>query len=801
MYTLRTITIAALFFFPFLLRAQSGSVSGTVTTPEGDPTPNISIAVDGTVRGTLSDENGHYEIRNLKPGIIRLRVSAVGVQTQMREIDLSAGEKITADFTIAMDATQLEEVLVNSRKNTEHASVSLRLKTPLIEVPQNIQVVDNNSLKAQQIISMSDGLIRNVSGATRLEHWGDLYTNITARGSQIQAFRNGFNVVASYWGPLTEDMSFVDRIEFVKGPAGFMLSNGDPSGLYNVVTKKPTGVSKGEIDLTMGSFDLYRASLDLDGSLSKDKKILYRLNMAAQQKGSHRDYEYNNRYVVAPVISYKLDDNTKLTVEYNGQFAQMTEVGSYYIFSNSGYATYPRELTLTNPGLPATRINDNSAYVTFEHSFDPNWKLTAQTSYFNYQQTGMSSWPSMIDPETGHLIRNVGIWDAKSKMMLGQVFLNGEFYSGNLRHRVLAGIDAANKSYYADWGQSHDLDTPDEMFDPNHPTYGIPANGFPAFDRSRPLEERALLAWGVQKQRYSSIYVQDELAFFKDKFRLTLAGRFTDVKQVYGVDVAYDAAKHFTPRAGLSYSVDKDLSLYGLYDQAFIPQTGVLTGGGKVKPITGNNMELGIKKNWANNRWLTTLSVYRILKENELTADPHANPSAPTSIVLGEKVAKGIELDVRGTIARGFTAIANYALTDARVTKVAKDVTEYQVGDIIPGYAKHTSNAWLSYQIQEGALKGLGISGGFTWLKDRYTGWDMTGEALPDYFKLDGGLFYSKNRYRVTLNMFNILDEYLYSGSYYELPSVLGDWSSVVPAYYYQTEPPRNVRLSVGYRF
>ena len=39
-------------------------------------------------------------------------------------------------------------------------------------------------------------------------------------------------------------MSFVDHIEFVKGPAGFMLANGDPSGLYNLVTKKPTGQTK-----------------------------------------------------------------------------------------------------------------------------------------------------------------------------------------------------------------------------------------------------------------------------------------------------------------------------------------------------------------------------------------------------------------------------------------------------------------------------------------------------------------------------------------------------------------------------
>ncbi|WP_315815353.1 hypothetical protein [Paraflavitalea speifideaquila] len=54
------------------------------------------------------------------------------------------------------------------------------------------------NLADQQIISMSDGVIRNISGAVRMEHWGDLYANIHMRGSQIQAFRNGFNVVSSF---------------------------------------------------------------------------------------------------------------------------------------------------------------------------------------------------------------------------------------------------------------------------------------------------------------------------------------------------------------------------------------------------------------------------------------------------------------------------------------------------------------------------------------------------------------------------------------------------------------------------
>lgn len=790
-----------LFTSPVWLLAQASQIKGSVISADGKPVEGASIQIEGKSIATITNESGDYILENIPAGHWRLVVSSVGTRVQKRNFTIKANEILNFNFQLEAVSTDLEEVLINARKSTEHASVSLRLKTPLLEVPQNIQVVDANDLGAQQIISMSDGLIRNVSGALRSEHWGDMYTNIVSRGSQVQAFRNGFNVVASYWGPLTEDMSFVDRIEFVKGPAGFMLSNGNASGLYNVVTKKPTGVTKGEVNLTLGSFDLYRASVDLDGSLSKDKKLLYRLNVAAQNKGSHRDFEYNNRYVIAPVISYQVDDDTKITFEYNGQFASMTEVGSYYIFSKDGYATYPRNLTFTNPGLPATKINDHSAYITFQHSFDKNWKFTGQGSFFKYMQEGMSSWPSMVDQTNGKVLRSMGIWDAQSTMAMGQMFVNGELYTGSARHRILAGVDAANKVYYADWGQSHELDTPDDLFDPYNPSYGIPANGFPVFDRSKPIEERAALGWGVIKQRYSSIYIQDEIAFWKDRIRLTLAGRYTNVRQVYGVDVDYDAAKRITPRVGLSVSLDANTSVYGLYDQAFVPQTGVLTGGGKVHPLTGNNQEVGIKRNWFKNKWTTTLAVYRIIGKNELTNDPASNPSAPTSLLLGETQARGVEFDVRGNILPGFSVTANYAYTEALVTKVTEGVTAYKEGDVIPGFARHIANAWVSYELQQTALKGLGISGGFTFQGKRFTAWETLGRMLPDYFKLDGGVYYTKNKYRVTLNFFNILDRYIYSGSYYEMPSIAGDWTSSKPAYYYQTESPRAVRLSVSYRF
>lgn len=687
-----------------------------------------------------------------------------------------------------------EVVIATSAKKylEKKPSQSLRITTPLLETPQNIQVVTGDVLKDQQVISMSDGLIRNVSGLVRLEHWGDLYTNITARGSQIQAFRNGFNVVNSYWGPLTEDMSFVENIEFVKGPAGFMLSNGDPSGLYNVVTKKPTGISRGEATFTVGSFDLYRATLDLDGKLNKNGRLLYRLNLAAQNKKSHRPNEFNNRYVIAPVISYQLDDKTRLTLEYNYQKADMSNVGSFYVFSPGGFGTLPVESTLLPAGTPDTKINDHSLYLNLQHDISRNWKVTGQVARFIYNQEGSSMWPAAVNPD-GTIMRSISIWDARSRMSMAQLFVNGDVTTGPIHHKILGGLDMANKDYIADWGQSHDIDTADNYFNPYTGVLGAPAGGYPDFDRETPLEQRAQAAGGLQDQRYTALYIQDELGFFNDKLRLTLAGRYTTVSQFYYAGES-DKAQHFTPRVGLSASISKSFAAYGLYDQAFVPQSGALANGGKVQPVTGNNMEVGLKKDWYGGRWNTTLSVYRILKNNELTADPYSAPASGLSIEMGQKVAQGVEFDLRGTIARGLSLTANYAFTEAKILEVAEGVTAFKVGDIVPGYSKHTANAWVTYKIQNGTLKGLSAAVGSTYLGGRATYWDPSpdpSKELPDYFKLDAGLSWENNKMRIGVNMFNVLNDSLYSGSYYS-------WLS---AYNWQTDAPRNFRVSIAYRF
>ena len=806
------LTAILLCVFSLSAFAQTGTIKGKITTSDGQPAGYISIGLKDKNQNTVSDDSGVFSFGKVKPGNYTIKVSAVGINAQEKTVSVKTGETVTVNFSLTENNEALKEVTIAGKKNKYKVSLpsaSLRLNEPLLEAPQNIQTVSEQLIKDQQIISMSDGLVRNVSGAARSEHWGDLYTNIKMRGSQVQAMRNGFNFVNSYWGPLTEDMSFVDHIEFVKGPAGFMLSNGDPSGLYNVVTKKPTGINKGEVSVTVGSYDLYRTAVDFDHKITNDGKFLFRLNAAAQTKGSFRPYEKNDRYTFAPSLSYQLTRKTKITAEYALQNAKMTEVGSYYVFSPNGYITLPRDFTLTQPGVPDTRINDHSAFVNVQHNFSDTWKATAQVAYSKYLQTGYSSWPSAVNTDNT-VIRNVGIWDAESSMKLAQFFVNGQMKTGGIVHRILAGFDGGKKAYIADWGQSHDLDLPSAPFDVNNPNYGFPGNGYPNFDRSQPLKVRG--AANNIDQKYLSAYLQDELGFFENKLRLTLAGRYTYINQsAYGGKP--ETAKKVTPRVGLSYSVDKNTSVYAVYDQSFVPQTGVLRNGEENLPLTGTNYEVGIKKDWLDGKWNTTLSVYRIVKQNELGLDPTnkliTDPNDPTkqirenfSAVIGEKRAQGIEFDLRGEITSGLKLIANYAYTDGKITEVAPGVEGMFVGQVVPGFSKHTSNAWLSYTLQSGALKGTGINAGFTHLAGRAMGtFSGTNEErnLPNYFKVDGGLFWENKSLRINANVFNVLDKYLFTGAYYT-----GYWNAPnydLGVYSWQAEAPRNYRLSVAYKF
>lgn len=783
-FPIKLIATLATFFFSYAtVFAQSGSVKGLIITTDNQAAAGVSIGLKGTTIGATTNSSGNYTISKVKPGTYTIRVQMVGLEPQEKSITVEKGKTVNADFVLNESAASIQEIVIRGQRKSYKAdqpSESLRLQTKLLNIPQNIQVITSDVIKDQQIFDLLEGVGRNVSGVTMQEHWGN-YTRMNMRGARVAPFRNGMNI-ESNWGPLSEDMSFVERIEFVKGPAGFMLANGDPAGFYNVVTKKPTGITKQEVNFTFGSYNTLRATADLDGQLTSNGKLLYRLNVMGQKKDSWRDYEYNDRYSVAPVLKYKFSDKTSLTAEYTYQFSRMSAIGSAYVFSPKGYEDLPRNFTIADPNLEPSDMKDHSAYLIFEHQLSDKWKLTAQTSYFHYNQQGSSLWLAALDQE-GSMQRTLSSWDAQNKSKFGQLFINGEIQTGSIRHRILGGLDLGDKKYLADWSQYYVLDgeTPFNIY---NPVYGSIAT--PDIDHSVPLQDRATVSTLAQK--YGALYVQDELSFFQDKLRLTLAGRYTKAEtNQYGSIVRNEK---FTPRVGMSASVDANTSFYALYDQAFIPQLGKLANGDQVKPITGNNAEVGLKRDWFGGRWNSTVALYQITKNNQLVGDP-SDPTGASSLQLGETQTKGLELDIRGQIIQGLNLTFNYAFTNSKATETTSTLNE---GDKVPGFAKHISNAWLAYKLSKGSLQGLGLSLGYQWQIDRYP-WGL-GEGVANDFRLDGAVTYQIKKVSLGLNINNLLDEYLYSGSPYDF-----DYDGTMDGYGWQTEAPRNYRVSIGYKF
>lgn len=792
------IFLAGLLHCAISLAQQQPALHGKVTGPDGNPLQGVYLLLEGTAKDTYTDEKGMYAFNSINRGKYTLVVFMAGFKTIRQPVHLTNTSAEAMSFALEEDIRGLDEVLVSQKKsfNPKWVSSGLRLNEPLIEIPQNIQVIGTGLVREQQLFNLSDGLERNVSGVRRVNHHPS-YALMTIRGfdSRAGSARNGLNV-SGYLGPLQEDMSFVDRIEFVKGPAGFMLGNTSPGGFYNVVTKKPTGSGDVKAAVTVGSFDTYRMEADVDDRLDKKGKLLYRMNLMGKLQRSHIDNNFSNGYVLAPSVRYLISDKTWLTAEYIYQYNAYND-NAPYIYSRKGFKEFPVNTSYSDSRKDPIKVNDHSALLSFTHRFSSRWKLTAQASHLKYSMRGEQLAITKRDAagnnidEKGNGFREFSLLDLDSYTTVGQAYVNGDVYTGAVRHRILSGIDVKRNEYYADWSKITDPKTitPINIYDIAGAGLNLKDGNFPVVDRSRSLKDRA----GVNHQQNQSlaVYLQDELGLIDDRLRVSLGGRFTTTRRK-----EYNDKKTkndvFTPRVGISYSITENASIYSVYDRTFEENYAPpLEDGSSAKPSLGTNIELGLKKDWLNGRFNTTLAIFNITKNNITTQSP-AGSTPVYSIQLGEVRSRGVELDIKGEPLPNLNMVINYAYTDARITK---DVNKDNIDNYLPGSAKHVTNSWFTYVIPGTyRLAGLGFSAGHQLQIDRAAWPAGKVNILPDsYFSLSGGVSYQRSHYNISLLVNNITNNYNYTGYY---PGAFR-----FTHYGWIPDAPRNFRVRLGYTF
>ena len=697
-----------------------------------------------------------------------------------------------ADTLRKVSDQNLTEVTVQGRYHTPYATNSvssvLRLQTPLINLSQNIQVVTPAIIADQASFNTTDGVSRNVSGVIRQEVSNNLGPNLFMRGGQISTLRNGVDVTPIYRGPTPEDAAIIDRVEFVKGPSLFMNNIGDPAGTFNVATKQPTGAKQYSVQAMLGSYNLYRLAADLDGQVDKPGRLLYRLNVMGMSTESFVKYDFNRRFLVAPVLKYQLGTRSSLTAEYMYQrfsYAMQSPI----VMSPNGFASLPNDFTLTEKNLRPYHVNDQSAFLTFAHGFSPDWRLTVRGAALRHDSEGTYLWVTGVNPAAPNvLLRNPKYDLTRSLVFSEQAFVNGSFSTGAVRHQLLAGIDANQKDFVANSYVEYDryTDTAGTSrltyypLDINEPAYGTQITDYSAPDGLNTHNTD-------QSIRYFSGYALDELAFFDNQLRLTLGARFTSVRVRNEVADLTTAASDqaLTPRVGLSYSVLPSLTMYGLYDRTLVPQAGVTSGGQSISPLRGSNREVGIKKNWLGGRWTSTVAAYYITRSSIVATDP---TDTRFRLVAGENHSQGVEVDVVGQVLKGLNVSANYAYNDS---KVDKDLNPLLVGARTPMYVKHVQNTWLNYELPPRLVRGLTLSAGYQWQAGRGERFvTATPRDIPNFFRLDAGIGWHSERVRVNLLINNILDEKLVATPWFRNG-----------LYYWVPQPGINGRLSLGYTF
>ncbi|MBD0363140.1 MAG: TonB-dependent siderophore receptor, partial [Coleofasciculus sp. C3-bin4] len=666
------------------------------------------------------------------------------------------------------------EIVVTGEQEEEgyrvrNAITGTRTDTPLRDIPQSIQAVPQQVLEDQRVNRLNEAL-RNVSGVTQgTESSRSVFDFFLIRGFSTRSiYRNGLRDDTNVTGG--SGVANIERVEVLKGPASVLYGRGGPGGTINIVTKQPQSEPSYLLEGTVGNYDTYGGSLDFTGPLNDSKNLLYRLTASARHADNFIDFGESERYFISPALTWLIGDNTNLTFEaeyLDIQQPQDQGLPARGTVLPNPNGELPIERQLGEPEFgPRNRHTFRVGY-NFEHRFNEDW-LVRNAFRASFQRIDeFLVFSRSLRPDNRTLERRITDVDIFIKDVYSlNTNIVGNFNTGGIRHTLLAGVDLSRE--YNRGTTTFKSIAPIDIF---NPVYGAPVGEVITTFNDQDVTD------GL------GIYLQDQIAL-ADNLKVVLGGRFDIVEQRFTdfLDSSSNSSQQseaFSPRVGIVYQPIEPVSLYASYSRSFNPVTGTAFGGSLFQPERGTQYEVGVKAELLGGRLSSTLAFYNLTRTNVTTQDL-VNPGF--NVQTGEQRSRGVELDVVGEILPGWNVIASYAYTDANITKDNR----FEVGNRLNNVPEHAASLWTTYELQNGALQGLGLGVGIFYVGEREGDLGNT-FSLPSYLRTDAALYYRRNNLRASLNVKNLFDI-----NYFETAS------SNVNVY---PGSPRGVEFTVGWEF
>ena len=641
----------------------------------------------------------------------------------------------------------VEEIVVKGKVLYSDQVTALKTPVPIIDVPQTLSIVTDDEIRIQGFRELGD-IVRYTPGVNTSQGEGHR-DSIVFRGVRSTAdfYLDGVRDDVQYYRSLYN----LEQVEILRGPNALLFGRGGTGGIINRVTKKAV------LDEQFGSFDMGADSFGafdfaVDYNVSTGEKSALRINFHSDTLENHRDYYDGDRYGFNPTFRLELSPATTLDLSY--------EHADHERFIDRGVPTLNGEPVEafeeivfgdTDTNLQTLRADIYRANLSHEFSDTRKGNLVVQYSdfqkmYKNYYASGYSG---------GDTFTADGYKDPteRTNLIISGNIVN-EFQTGSAKHTLLVGaeiIDTENENYrYNTFFITTEDDN--EVFNITRPiNFGVNAAGVRTYN-----DFTADLKSSTESDiEVTSIYIQDQIDV-TDKFKILLGGRFDNfditVRDIKKGTSESREDEEFSPRAGLIFKPQENVSLYVSYAESFLPRSGeqfkkLDANAARLDPDVYESTEIGVK--WDIRPGLSFTASYF---DSEQTIATRDSDTGENSEIVGLQV-DGIELELKGQFTEKLSLAIGYSDLDGETAKGGepREIPEY------------TASLWATYEVNDRFGIGFGVTAqGESNIKN-----DKPGLILPDYTRVDFAAYYDlADDLSIQLNVENVTDELYFPHSH-----------------------------------
>nr|ASK49465.1 hypothetical protein [Agrobacterium larrymoorei] len=669
-------------------------------------------------------------------------------------IKKSARQSEQNQTTNTETSTVLAPIVVNGSGAVDgyqprSTSTATRTDTPLIDIPQAVNVVTHEVLEDQNATNLDEAL-GNISGVTQTNTLGGTQDSVIRRGFGDN--RDGSILTNGLKTAIPRSFNaMTDRVEVLKGPSSTLYGILDPGGMVNVVTKRPEDTFSGEVYGNLSSFGGGTTGVDVTGPI-EGTDFSYSLIGEYKDVDYWRNFGETKHWLVSPSLKWTGED-TEITATYmHEDYSVPFDRGTIFDTTTGRAVNVNRKIRFDEP-YNITDGKSDLFQVEIDHELSDNWKLGIDYSYSRNVYSDNQARVMGYNATTGVVTRRA---DATNYSTIYnhalRADLTGDIEAGGMQHDLLIGA-----SYdYSDTLRTDMLRCgTNTNFNIYNPVYGnLPECTTVKTDDSDQTE----------KLSTASVYVQDSIHLneqwivvggLRYQYYDLLAGKGRPFKN--NTDSFGDA---LVPNAGIVYKLTSDVSLYLNAAKTFRPQSSIASAYGNLEPEEGVSYEIGSK--FELPAGLTgNVALYTSDKEN--VAYNAIEGSATVLKTAGLVRARGIEMDVAGSLTYDLDIIASYAYTDAEV-KEGENAGKRPVN-----VARHTGSLSLAYDMGEIGSSGntLKIGAGIRAVGVR-AGINDNSYDLPGYAVVDAFAAYTfalERPITLQLNLKNIFNRTYYTSS------------------------------------